>query len=266
MSLHAVCDVRSRCAMKVIAIWSWLLTLGMQPITALSSDGQDSSADSEKVDDLTRLFAKNCYCERMRASRRREPSSPGSCYSKFQNGPLRQKLETTRATFKALHKLDQDRAAFDRLRQLMLSQGKLCPTDGVDTQDAKQESIGYMFIGVKVCSHAWQQLLGIGSGRFRRLFKAARSGSLSPPTDMRFRGSPIYISSAAERPGGRFFYGSSPIRRPLRLLCRRRCRRRGCANRTKKPKGNLAPGPGAELNICRSGPWIEVHHRKPPWS
>jgi hypothetical protein len=152
------------------------------------SESEASGVDAEPSESIEPLIQSTCHCEGKRMRRRGSdlPDLYVSCLRQFRD-PLRlQALEKHREVWKGLHKLDQDRALFDRLRQLAVSQGILAAPDGEELDSHRKKPMQYWFMGAKVCQHAWYKLFGVGSQRFNRMLKAVRDGLLSPPIDLRF--------------------------------------------------------------------------------
>lgn len=86
-----------------------------------------------------------------------------------------------REELRSLHKLDQDRVVHDQLRQQLSS-----------------DESAWTFLGKPVCLKAWENLVGIGSGRFNRLKASAVNGDLTPPVDLRYLTKPCSKSTGMD--------------------------------------------------------------------
>ena len=84
-----------------------------------------------------------------------------SCYDVFQkNNALQEELRRERAHFKSMHKLDQDRLLFDKLRELAYSQGILVRNELGKL--AVQGTLKYFFLGQPICRLGFAHLYGVG--------------------------------------------------------------------------------------------------------
>jgi hypothetical protein len=128
-----------------------------------------------------------------------------SCLAPFLISPLWEKYAAFKTYWGKLHKLDQDRALFDIVRDMAVSQ-KLVPTaaafnfatscnqgepvrsSGGQSVDAdSRRPMKFVFLDRPVCQDAFLRLMGIGKNpRFSTIAKAVMSGARSCPVDVRY--------------------------------------------------------------------------------
>ena len=109
-----------------------------------------------------------------------------SCYDVFQkNNALQEELRRERAHFKSMHKLDQDRLLFDKLRELAYSQGILVRNELGKL--AVQGTLNYFFLGQPICRLGFAHLYGVSwAPRLTTIYNAVLAGAGSAPVDHRF--------------------------------------------------------------------------------
>ena len=109
-----------------------------------------------------------------------------SCYEVFQkNNTLQEELRRERAHFKSMHKLDQDRLLFDKLRELAYSQGILVRNELGNL--AWQGTLKYFFLGQPMCRLGFAHLYGVSwSPRLTTIYNAVMAGAGSAPVDPRY--------------------------------------------------------------------------------
>lgn len=189
----------------------------------LSDSDADSSAGDAKPLLQTHL-QQPCGCQKKRGSRGSSVGS-SSCFSWFLKEGW-DALVSWRASFRALHKLDQDRAAqfsvtsvlhglfdqlgggtcgrvhssfllgaklFDFLRELAIKQNVIEPGwSAGETQPRAAGQLKYMFLGKGVCKKGLATLMGVGwSPRLDRILESVLLGRRSAPLDARWLHRPL---------------------------------------------------------------------------
>jgi hypothetical protein len=132
-----------------------------------------------------------CPCSMKQLNRGR--GNVKSCYEPFRKEEHFEKLKSDRTSWAKLHKLDQDRVLFDRLRQLGFAQGQLNPSTG-QLMPNVQFKLRYQHLGIDVCRDGLCNLMGIGvQPRFMNTYCAIKQAKLSPPVDMRYIERPLSL-------------------------------------------------------------------------
>ena len=103
------------------------------------------------------LLEKGCDCAR-------------ACYSRMQHAEFVEAAARDTMDLRALHKLDQDRVIFDRLKLLRALHG---------------EPLQYGYLGHRVCEKGYRKLMRVGRMRLHNIRKAVCQHLLGPPLDMR---------------------------------------------------------------------------------
>ncbi|CAK9086749.1 Uncharacterized protein SCF082_LOCUS41032, partial [Durusdinium trenchii] len=112
--------------------------------------------DSAPETELQRALSKSCPCKK-------------NCYEPFRSGPKLTELLNLRRDWGGLHKIDQDKVVFDRIRE---------------QKNSSQRE--WSLLGETICLKGWKRLHGIGSRRFSRMAKAISEGQAAPPVDLRY--------------------------------------------------------------------------------
>ncbi|CAK9001655.1 FO synthase subunit 1 [Durusdinium trenchii] len=170
------------------------------------------------------------------------PCKTRQCFNVFREDAKFADLLELRLDWNNLHKLDQDRMVFDRIRE-------------------KRSSLNgeWQILDEPVCLKGWKRLHGIGSKRFSKIHKAVSAGQLSPPVDLRYLKKPhasdygecradivsflseIYTSVAETLPDYRD--DSYDVATSLELVKKCDCE--------EDPYGDLVPGKGQDLETTK---------------
>jgi hypothetical protein len=108
-----------------------------------------------------------------------------SCFEPFRVEPLLSQIVAERIAFSVMHKLDQDRALFDRLKSMALVQGVLVP--GAAGSLVINSMLNYFVLGQPVGRKCFVALLGVGwYPRLSCIYEAVMNGAPSCPVDARY--------------------------------------------------------------------------------
>ena len=105
-----------------------------------------------------------------------------NCYAQFLEPEILEMLKDWRTKWLQIHKIDQDRMLFDKIRTFALEQGQL-----IDGKPVPRYHLEYNLFGRSVCRDGWCSLQGVGvQPRFSELYKSVKAGKTCPNMDMRF--------------------------------------------------------------------------------